>query len=124
MLRGPNQLNNPNSAELLENGHTPITDSNNNRVVEVDAHDHLVWQYVTNTQKGSNSAPLPTRAIRTRDGKTIISDQFNDRVIIVDMDGNIVASFGNLNAPGFGKTNASEGLNAPYDANASATIRA
>jgi hypothetical protein len=85
-------------------------------VVEVDAHDHVVWQYLTNTQKGSNPAPLPTRAIRTRDGNTIISDQFNHRVIIVDGDGNIVASYGNLNAPGFGKKNASEGLNAPYDA--------
>jgi hypothetical protein len=103
-------------ASRLKNGHTLITDSNNNRVVEVDSHDHPVWQYVTNTQKGSNPAPLPTRAIRTRDGKTIISDQFNHRVIIVDMDGNIVASFGNLNAPGFGTHNASQGLNGPYDA--------
>ena len=103
-------------ASRLNNGHTLLTDSNNNRVVEVDAHDHLVWQYVTNTESGSNSAPLPTRAIRTRDGKTIISDQFNHRVIIVDMAGHIVASFGNLNAPGFGTHNASEGLNAPYDA--------
>jgi hypothetical protein len=103
-------------ASRLKNGHTLLTDSNNNRVVEVDAHDHPVWQYVTNTQNGSNANPLPTRAIRTRDGNTIISDQFNHRVIIVDGDSNIVASYGNLNAPGFGKKNASEGLNAPYDA--------
>jgi hypothetical protein len=103
-------------ASRLTNGHTLLTDSNNNRVVEVDADDHVVWQYVTNTQPGSNTAPLPTRAIRTRDGNTIISDQFNHRVIIVDGRGNIVASYGNLNAPGFGTKNASEGLNAPYDA--------
>jgi len=103
-------------ASRLKNGHTLLTDSNHNRVVEVDAHDHPVWQYLTNTQDGSNPAPLPTRAIRTRDGNTIISDQFNHRVIIVDGDGNIVASYGNLNAPGFGKKNTSEGLNAPYDA--------
>jgi hypothetical protein len=32
------------------------------------------------------------------------------------MAGHIVAKFGNLNAPGFGTHNASEGLNAPYDA--------
>ena len=103
-------------ASRLKNGHTLLTDSNNNRVVEVDAHDHPVWQYLTNTQKGSNPAPLPTRAIRTRDGNTIISDQFNHRVIVVDVDGNIVASYGNLNVPGFGKQNASQGLNGPYDA--------
>jgi hypothetical protein len=71
-----------------------------------------LWQYVTNAENGSNQAQLPTRSIRTRDGKTIISDQFSHRVIIVDMAGKIVASFGNLNAPGFGTHNASEGLNA------------
>ncbi len=38
-----------------------------------------VWQYVTNTEHGNNSALLPTRAIRTRDGKTIISDPVNHR---------------------------------------------
>src|SRR5579863_7568675 len=31
---GPNQLNNPNSAELLENGHILIADELNNRVIE------------------------------------------------------------------------------------------
>ena len=103
-------------ASRLQNGHTLLTDSNNNRVVEVDANDHVVWQYMTNSQQGSNAAPLPTRAVRTRDGKTIISDQFNHRVIIVDMAGSIVASYGNLNAPGFGTQNASQGLNGPYDA--------
>lgn len=103
-------------ASRLENGHTLLTDSNNNRVVEVDADDHPVWQYVTNTQSGSNPAPLPTRAIRTRDGGTIISDQFNHRVIVVNSAGHIVASFGNLNAPGFGPRTARQGLNAPYDA--------
>jgi hypothetical protein len=29
---GPNQLNNPNSAELLANGHILIADENNNRI--------------------------------------------------------------------------------------------
>lgn len=103
-------------ASRLPNGHTLITDSNNNRIVEVDAHDVPVWQYVTNTQAGSNPAPLMTRAIRTRDGNTIISDQFNHRVIVVSTAGAIVASYGNLNAPGFGTKTASQGLNAPYDA--------
>src|SRR4029077_15664862 len=94
---GPDQLNNPNSAELLPNGNilisdennnraievtrskqivatftaggtvrgvalgsrlpngdTLLTDSNNSRVVEVRANDSIVWQYVTNTQPGSN----------------------------------------------------------------------
>ena len=86
------------------------------RVVEVDPNDAVVWQYVTNTETGSNPAPLPTRAIRLRNGNTIISDQFNHRVIVVDPAKTIVASYGNLNAPGFGIANAAEGLNGPYDA--------
>src|SRR5260370_13895121 len=32
---GPNQLNNPNAAELLANGHILISDENNNRAIEV-----------------------------------------------------------------------------------------
>ncbi len=103
-------------ASRLPNGDTLLTDSNNARAVEVDASDHVVWQYVTNTQSGSNSNPLPTRAIRLGNGNTIISDQFNHRVIIVDVGGNIVASYGNLNQSGYGTQNTSQGLFGPYDA--------
>jgi hypothetical protein len=103
-------------ASRLPNGNTLITDSNNSRIVEVDPGDHPVWTYFTNLQKGSNPSPLPTRAIRTRTGKTVISDQFNDRVIIVNKGKHIVAQYGNLNRPGYGTANTSQGLNAPYDA--------
>lgn len=152
---GPNQLSNPNSAEVLENGHvliadennnrvieitaggkilktftdqgtvsgaafasrlpngdTLISDSNNNRIVEVNASDHTVWQYVTNTDPGSNPAPLPTRAVRLRNGNTLISDQFNDRVIEINHAGKIVFQQGALNVPGSGFNQ----LNGPYDA--------
>jgi hypothetical protein len=103
-------------ASRLRNGHTLLTDSNNNRAVEVDASDNIVWQYVTNTQSGSNPNPLPTRALRLRNGNTIISDQFNDRVIVIDSNSNIIAQYGTLNTPGYGVDDAAEGLNAPYDA--------
>ena len=154
---GPNQLSNPNSAELLENGHiliadesnnrvievttdhqvvkkftaggtvngaafasrlpggnTLITDSNNNRAVEVNPSDVVVWQYVTNTQSGSNPNPLPTRAIRLANGDTLISDQFNNRVIEVTHGKQIVFQQGKLNVPGNGFNQ----LNGPYDAKA------
>jgi hypothetical protein len=103
-------------ASRLRDGHTLITDSNNNRIVEVDAHDAIVWQYVTNLQPGSNPNPLPTRAVRLASGLTLISDQFNDRVIAVNHAGKIVTSFGNLNKPGFSTDDTKAGLNAPYDA--------
>lgn len=103
-------------ASRLPNKNTLLTDSNNNRIVEVDPQDNVVWEYITNTSVSSNPNPLPTRAIRLMNENTIISDQFNHRVIIVDIQKNLVASFGNLNLPGFGLQNASQGLNAPYDA--------
>ncbi|HUA80815.1 MAG TPA: hypothetical protein VL997_10615 [Dyella sp.] len=152
---GPNQLNNPNSGEVLENGHiliadesnnrvievtpglqivktftaqgtvsgaafasrlpngdTLISDSNNNRIVEVNSNDQVVWQYYTNLQAGSNSAPAPTRAVRLHNGDTLISDQFNNRVMEVNKAGHIVFQQGELNVPGDGFNQ----LNGPYDA--------
>jgi hypothetical protein len=104
-------------ASRLENGNTLITDSNNSHIVEVDAKDAVVWEYFTNTDPNSNTAPLPTRAVRLRNGDTLISDQFNQRVIEVDHAKNIVASYGSLNVSGYSATNVkSGGLAAPYDA--------
>jgi PQQ-like domain len=151
---GAGQLNSPNSAELLENGHVLIADENNNRVieitpagelvatftaggtlgaaafasrlrdgdtlisdagnnriVEVDAHDNVVWQYVTNLEADSNPSPQPTRGIRLRNGNTLISDQFNNRVIEVTKAGEIVFQQGMTNVPGNGFNQ----LNGPYD---------
>jgi outer membrane protein assembly factor BamB len=152
---GPNQLNSPNSAEVLSNGDiliadesnnrvievkpnlqlvkqftaggtisgaafasrlpngdTLITDSNNNRIVEVNGNDKVVWQYLTNTQPGSNPNPLPTRAVRLQNGDTLISDQFNNRVFEINKAGKIVFQQGELNVPGDGFNE----LNGPYDA--------
>jgi len=103
-------------ASRLPDGDTLISDSNNSRVVEVNPGDIPVWSYLTNTQSGSNPSPFPTRGIRTRNGDTVISDQFNHRVIIVNKAGTILAQYGNLNSPGYGTSNTSQGLNAPYDA--------
>lgn len=99
-------------ASRLDSGDTLITDSNNNRIVEVDGNDHVVWQYLTNTGPGSNTAPLPTRALRLRNGDTLISDQFNQRVIEITPNGKIVFQQGALNMPGDDFNQ----LNGPYDA--------
>src|ERR1700694_3580363 len=42
---GPNQLNNPNSAELLANGHVLISDENNNRAIEVNREHQILATY-------------------------------------------------------------------------------
>jgi hypothetical protein len=99
-------------ASRLPNGDTLISDSNNNRIVEVDDGDNVVWQYLTNTGLGSNPKPAPTRGIRLRNGDTLISDQFNNRVIEVTRAGNIVFQQGMTNFGGDGFNL----LNGPYDA--------
>jgi hypothetical protein len=93
-----------------------MTDSDHNRIVEVNADDEVVWEFFTNRRRHSNENPVPTRAVRLANGSTLIADQFNHQVIEVDRDGIIVASFGNIDDPGYGEHDVRRGLNAPYDA--------
>jgi len=104
-------------ASRLASGDTLITDSNNARIVEVDKHDNVVWQYFTNNRPGSNTAPLPTRAVRLANGDTLISDQFNDQVIEITTTASplIVANYGTINVSGYSPNNTNF-LNAPYSA--------
>lgn len=111
-------------ASRLDNGHTLLTDAGNSRAVEVDAHDAIVWQYVTDTSPMSVAAPLPTRAVRLANGDTLISDQFNNRVIRVSSAGTIVANYGLPlaggdaigNNVGYDLNTTQNGLYGPYDA--------
>jgi hypothetical protein len=103
-------------ASQLPNGDVLVTDSNNNRIVELNTSDKIVWSYTTNTQPGSNPAPLPSRAVRLRNGDTLISDQFNHRVILVNSAGQIVRQYGTLNVAGYDTKSVRRALNAPYDA--------
>ena len=99
-------------ASRLQNGDTLITDSNNNRVLEVDGGGNIVWNYSTNNRTGSVSNPLPTRAVRLINGNTLISDQYNMQVLEVDPSMNIVWSQGKIGGSGTGF----DLLNGPYDA--------
>jgi len=108
-------------ASRLKNGHTLITDSNHNRIVEIDQNSNVVWQYFTCSGQGCNLArgtgPLPTRAVRLRHGHTLISDQYNHRVIEVNHAGHIVRTFGKLGSLGYNSESVADGgLNSPYDA--------
>ncbi len=94
---GPNQLNNPNSAELLENGNVLIADESNNRVIEVNPNNNqIVWSY-------SAGINLSAFASRLENGDTLISDQGNNRIIEVNQAGSIVWQYSGsgtgLNAP-------------------------
>lgn len=82
---GANQLNNPNSAEVLENGHILIADESNNRAIEVTASKKIVKVF---TAGGTvNTAAF---ASRLNNGDTLISDAGNNRIVEVDGSDNIV----------------------------------
>ena len=82
---GPNQLNNPNSAELLENGHILIADELNNRVIEITPSGTIVKTF---TEGGAlNTAAF---ASRLPNGDTLISDAGNNRIAEVNGSDEIV----------------------------------
>lgn len=93
---GPGALNNPNSAELLPNGHVLIADENNNRVIEVTKAGVIVWEFSQGLSGAAFASRLPN-------GHTLITDSGNARIVEVTRDDRIVWEFstnttgGNLN---------------------------
>lgn len=82
---GPNQLNNPNSADVLENGHILIADENNNRVIEIKTDGTLVKTFTASGGLGAAAF-----ASRLPNGDTLISDAGNNRIVEVDATDNVV----------------------------------
>jgi hypothetical protein len=82
---GPNQLNNPNSGEVLENGHILIADESNNRVIEITPGGKILKSF---TAGGTVSGAA--FASRLKNGDTLISDSLNNRIVEVNWDDKIV----------------------------------
>jgi hypothetical protein len=76
---GPDQLDSPNSAELLANGHLLLADENNDRAIEVDRDKNIV---ATFTAGGTVSGAA--FASRLSNGDTLITDSNNSRIVEVD----------------------------------------
>jgi outer membrane protein assembly factor BamB len=94
---GPNQLNNPNSAELLSNGDVLIADESNNRVIEVNHAKQIVWHYGDpNDPTILNAAAF---ASRLPNGNTLITDSGNNRVVEIDPNFNVVFEYDTDNCP-------------------------
>ena len=92
---GQNELSNPNSAEVLENGHILIADENNNRVIEVARDGTLVHQFTAGgTINGSAFAS------RLNNGHTLITDANNNRIVEVDRYDQIVWQYATNKMPG------------------------
>jgi hypothetical protein len=95
---GFDQLSNPNSAELLANGHILIADENNNRVIEVTRDKHIVWQY--GNPRDTNTLSGAAFASRLENGDTLITDSGNSRVVEVNHDKQVVWSYVTNTRPG------------------------
>jgi hypothetical protein len=92
---GPNQLNDPNSAQLLDNGNVLIADENNNRAIEVSSDYQIVRQL---TAGGTlNGVAF---ASRLSNGNTLITDANNNRVVEVNPSDVVVWEYATNTQPG------------------------
>jgi len=94
---GADELNSPNSAELLANGHILIADENNNRVIEVTRAKAIVWSYGSCTGAELSGAAF---ASRLPDGQTLITDSNNHRILGVTAAKKIVFEYETTSQPG------------------------
>ena len=92
---GFDQLNNPNSAELLANGHILISDENNDRAIEVNRAHRIL---ATFTAGGTTSGVA--FASRLANGHTLITDSNNNRIVEVDATDHVVWQYVTNAAPG------------------------
>jgi hypothetical protein len=110
---GPNQLNTPvqntwlpgkdehdggkrdDRWRELPHGHVLITDQGNERIIEVDLHNNIVWQYGTTGVIGNGPDQLsnPNSAELLENGHILIADENNNRAIEVDRDLNIIHTY-------------------------------
>jgi hypothetical protein len=88
----PGQLNNPNCAELLANGHILICDENNNRAIEVTHTNpsQIVWQYGSGDPNINEPVSGVAFASRLENGNTLITDSNHSRIVEIDDDQNVV----------------------------------
>jgi hypothetical protein len=94
---GPNELNTPVQATWTPRNTVYITDQGNNRVIEVDMKNNILWDY--------DQLNSPNSAEVLSNGDILIADEGNNRVIEVKRSTmEIVATYtaqGTLSGPGF-----------------------
>jgi len=86
---GPDQLSNPNSAELLANGNVLIADENNNRAIEV-THAYGQPSVIVKTFTAGGTASGMAFASRLPNGNTLLTDSNNSRIVEVDASDGVV----------------------------------
>jgi uncharacterized protein (UPF0248 family) len=96
---GLNQLNSPNSAELLANGNVLIADEGNNRAIEV-THVYGSASTIVATFTASGTAGAMAFASRLPSGDTLLTDAGNSRIVEVDSTDTVVWEFFTNARPG------------------------
>jgi hypothetical protein len=92
---GLDQLNNPNSAELLESGHILISDEGNNRAIEVDRAKNILTTFTA-----GGTASSVAFASRLENGDTLLTDSGNSRIVEVDKKDAVVWQYFTNSDPG------------------------
>ena len=87
------------SARRMKNGNTLITDTTNNRLIEVTPEKTIVmssddWGESSGRLSDGSHLHYPNEAFALDDGMFLVTDRNNDRCLYVDRDGNVLWSFG------------------------------
>jgi hypothetical protein len=101
---GPNLLSTPVQSTWLPSTDVLITDQGNNRIIEVNLHKQIVWEYPGSNTNAGDQLNSPNSAELLENGHILIADENNDRAIEVTRDDVIVQTFtasGDLGACAF-----------------------
>ena len=90
---GPNLLNTPVQCTFVPGFNVLITDQGNNRIIEVNYHQEIVWQYPGGDTNESDQLDAPNSAEMLANGDILIADQGNSRALEVNPAGEIVNTF-------------------------------
>jgi len=106
------QLDFAHNADRLADGHTLLSDTEHNRVIELDEENRTVWSSEWITLGDGSALHYPNDANWLPSDHLLITDRDNHRVIEIDRDGNIIWQFGETGVPGNDDTH----LNGPHNA--------
>jgi len=90
---GPNLLNTPVQSTFVAGFNVLITDQGNNRVIEVNYNQEIVWQYPGGDTNEADQLDAPNSAEMLPNGHVLIADQGNSRALEVTSTGEIVNTF-------------------------------
>jgi hypothetical protein len=100
------------NGDRLAGDHTLISDTGNDRVIEIDAENRIVWSSETIALSDGSALDYPNDANRLDGDHLLITDRDNHRVIEIERDGTIVWQFGETGVPGGDATH----LSGPHNA--------